>query len=414
MRFCGAYTIYQPQPQILMKVRRSILIFLFSVLLIGSCIYPFTPEIEDVDVGLLVIEGDIRIGAMSHIYVHYSQPLGSIEKPDYISANVWVESDKGEIISAGSFKNGAHIIDTRDLDPNNSYRLHVKRYGGGLTRVTASHAPAYAINDEYVTDWLDVLHAPELEDVIFKVDDIGEKVTFHVSTTNQDDNPYYKWDCIEDWEYTAYYNATHEFVPGANIVRRIVGANNYFCWDNDVVSKIMIASTGALKENRLVEHQIYELPFRSKKLSFLYSTEVIQSSISREAYIYWEVMSRNTEQTGGLFSPQPSEIRGNIHCVNDSTRIVVGYISASTVSSSRVFVSVHDLPRMTRGEDCGPLVELVISEGYFMRRYHEIGYRMIYYDREEQKTFWTKQRCVDCTTKGGTKDKPDFWPNAHL
>ncbi|HQP79747.1 MAG TPA: DUF4249 domain-containing protein, partial [Bacteroidales bacterium] len=373
-----------------MKERFSILILAFAALMMGSCIYPFIPEIADDDIGLIVIEGDIRIGAESYIFVRNTQQLGTTGTPVNISADVWVESNKGEITRAGNYRDGAHIIDTRNLDPRNSYRLHVK-----------PHAQSSTV--EYVTDWLEVIITPELEEVSFRVDELEEKITFHVSTTNPDANPYYKWNCNEVWEYTSQFYASHVFNPSRNTVEECRGENTHYCWDRDVVSNIMIASTEALTENRLVDHQIYELPFMSDKLDYLYSLEVIQSSISAEAYVYWEVMLRNTDQTGGLFSPQPSELRGNIHCVNDSSIVVLGYVSASKVSSHRIFVSVDDFPMQNKRQNCSAFIEIDLAEHSKMRRYYYGGYDVVFLDNMTNITSWSERRCVDCRVKGGTK-----------
>lgn len=390
-----------------MKERLCILILAFAAFLTGSCIYPFTPEIEDLDLGLFVIEGDIRIGTESYIFVRNTQRLTATGSPVDIMADVWVENDKGEITRASNYRDGAHIIDTRNLDPRASYRLHVKPYSG----MGYSASPGY--NTEYVTDWLEVLVTPEIEEVSFRVDELEEKITFHVSTTNPAANPYYKWNCNEVWEYTSQFYASHVFNPNRNTVEESPNENRHYCWDRDVVPNIMIASTDALSENRLVNHQIYQLPFASDKLDYLYSIEVIQSSISAEAYIYWEVMLRNTDQPGGLFSPQPSELRGNIHCVGDSTKVVLGYISASKVTSRRIFVSVNDFPMQNRRENCSAFIEINLAEESKMRRYYFGGYDVVFLDEMTSITSWSERRCVDCRVKGGTKDKPDYWPNNH-
>ncbi len=383
-----------------MKERLCILILAFTAFLTGSCIYPFIPDIEEVDIKLFVIEGDIRIGAESYIFVRNTQRLTATGSPVDIMAYVWVENDKGEITRAGNYRDGAHIIDTRNLDPKDSYRLHVKPLG-------------HSSDIEYVTDWLEVLITPEIEDVSFRVDELEKKITFHVSTANSDTNPYYKWNCNEDWEYTSQFHASHQFNPSRNTVEPCLGVNTHYCWDKDVVSNIMIANTEALTENRLVDHQIYELPFMSDKLDYLYSIEVIQSSISAEAYVYWQVMLRNTDQTGGLFSPQPSELRGNIHCVGDSTQVVMGYVSASKVSSRRIFVSVDDFPLQNKRENCSAFIEINLAEQSKMRRYYYGGYDVVFLDKMTDMTSWSERRCVDCRVKGGTKEKPDYWPNNH-
>ena len=68
-------------------------------------------------------------------------------------------------------------------------------------------------------------------------------------------------------------------------------------------------------ESNTVYHKLNTIHRTSDKISYLYYTEVKQMSISEEAYNYWSNLQRNSEEIGGIFAPQPSEMIGNIRFV---------------------------------------------------------------------------------------------------
>ena len=59
------------------------------------------------------------------------------------------------------------------------------------------------------------------------------------------------------------------------------------------------------------------------------------------------------------------------------------------------------------------LLEIDLAEHSKMRRYYYGGYDVVFLDNMTNITSWSERRCVDCRVKGGTKEKPDYWPNNH-
>src|SRR6202035_1342987 len=90
----------------------------------------------------------------------------------------------------------------------------------------------------------------------------------------------------------------------------------------------------------------------SEKLSVEYSILVDQYALTQGAYQFLQEMKMNAEETGSIFDPQPSELNGNIHCLTNPAEEVIGYLSISSVQSSRIFISNSDLPSWDYRSPC--------------------------------------------------------------
>ena len=146
-------------------------------------------------------------------------------------------------------------------------------------------------------------------------------------------------------------------------------------------------------------------------------------SISKDAFTYWSVIMKNTNEVGGIFAPQPSELYGNIRCVSNPELRTLGYISAGTRTEKRIFVPARDI-----GIYVPPLCLPLNLENYpgypndpppSDFSFYSSGYRVasqslmdVLEERDSRIIKWLPKTCVDCTTRG-TKKKPSFWPNDH-
>jgi hypothetical protein len=62
-----------------------------------------------------------------------------------------------------------------------------------------------------------------------------------------------------------------------------------------------------------------------------YLVTVQQQSLTAEAYRFWNEVRNQQTNTGSIFDPIPSQIRGNVFNVNDSDELVMGFFGASSV-----------------------------------------------------------------------------------
>jgi hypothetical protein len=156
----------------------------------------------------------------------------------------------------------------------------------------------------------------------------------------------------------------------------------------------------------------------SEKIELKYSIQVRQYALTPDAYHFWESLKKNTEQLGSIFDAEPTQLKGNIHNIKDDSDIVIGYISAGSITTKRIFISNDQLPPQWLPNypyDCG-----LDSAWYFHPRtgfndvkaflVPELEIPVSSYGSGPKPSGYTasSRECVDCTIRGTTK-QPDFW-----
>ncbi|WP_373396898.1 DUF4249 family protein [Algoriphagus halophilus] len=91
-----------------------------------------------------------------------------------------------------------------------------------------------------------------------------------------------------------------------------------------------------------------------------YSILISQKALDKGASDFWEIMRKNTDDLGSIFSPLPSNIGGNIKNDQNPNAPVVGYLSLGTVKQRRLFIGFQDIlpwPRLDVPEYFGCIAE---------------------------------------------------------
>ena len=162
------------------------------------------------------------------------------------------------------------------------------------------------------------------------------------------------------------------------------------------------------------------------RISYIYSVQVKQWSLSRQAYDYYRLLKLYSEESGGLFSPVPAELQGNIRCVSHPEKKGKGYVIASNVTSKRLFVYASEFETLKTtysvcdysqsglnaaasdpsGKWKSAWMENVISGAVIVTGNFtgEITTNSVLYTKS----------CANCTVQANaTNKRPDFWPNNH-
>jgi hypothetical protein len=376
--------------------------YLYSKLIVLSfvtflcCIEPYqSPEIPT-SVSPLVIDGYLNLKGTSSITLSRAQSLSSNGSPSKeFDADVRIEDEDGNsLILYDQTVSGVYSAETSQLNPAKSYRLRIKTNAGG----------------EYLSDFQQAYISQPIDSITWKEQDEGG-VKICVNSNDESGNSrYYLWTYTESWKYSSAFYSLLVLEDG--IVKSRVN-NIYDCFQVEIPSKdIVITTTQGLSEDRVQDFKIKSIIKTDERLSRKYSIDLRQRVISKEAYNYFLQLQRNTQSTGTLFDPLPSDLTGNIRSVNNPNENVLGFFYAGSESSGRLFISsdklklrpsrylsdfsncsLQEIPvaNVTNLSDQNLLVGVIV-EGFVTTAYT-----------------YSSASCVDCRSAGGTITKPDFW-----
>jgi hypothetical protein len=371
-----------------------------------SCITPYEPEGIITTSGMLVVEGNIIEPYGTTIKLSRTKALNTTGYYEYInSALVTISCDDGTRYTAELKKEGEYIVP-------GTYIVTEK--------ITFTPGATYTLditteNNHYLSDPIPPLRTPEIEDVNWIIRQEEKQVDIRVSTSDPKGKiMHYRWICEEDWEYTAPQYATHRWNPALEIIEPVSeqGVNTYYCWDKRHSNAFALGSTDKLSSATIKNNTVLQLKGdTTTRFLYLYSVLVKQYAITREAYNYFDNLQKNIKETGSVFAPQPTELPGNMHNTANPEEVVIGFVTASTETSRRLYIPAEEVPEMKAYYYCE---EEAIAPSFQAMDLYATHWRIAYLvDAASGMYKWLLARCIECTELGGTKNKPDWWPNDH-
>ncbi len=184
------------------------------------------------------------------------------------------------------------------------------------------------------------------------------------------------------------------------------------CWHTDASTRLLLGSSAKLANDVIYLQLLNQIPSGSQQISVRYSILVSQYALTDSAYNFLTLMQKNTESLGTIFDAQPSQLVGNIHCLNNPVEPVIGYVSAGTMQQQRIFISRSQVPPWGYSYTCPIPDTLVANQQDSLKKYFgNLGYDPV--DFNPMVMAWTGNliSCVDCRLQGGTNVDPSYWPN---
>lgn len=391
------------------------------ILSLSACIYPFEADLDGVVDNRLVIDGDIVVGGETMVAVSRLSPLTGMLSADklYPSVSVCVEEKGGSKYDGARYAAGKYSVDTRKLDPDGTFRMVVTNLEDGR---------------RYVSSWQKCLHSPAIISLFHELKD--DSVDLCASIQARDDAGHFKVTFEETWEYSADYRPDWMFDPEAatkvkpgmdpedpsRIYRKPYASENYYyCWASAKPLEFQLSTVEGL-QSTVIDKLIYKNIARTNlKMQIMYSSLVTVSPLSKDAYEFLDNMQRVSNLSGSLFSPVPSDVRGNLRCESDTSEFVIGFVSVYQVAQQRFFLDCEKNKVYIKNYDPSSFLFLPVAdedEKYNFLQQYESGQRPVYTvirDDTPSKTnmYWAPRRCTDCRALGGNKIKPSYWPNDH-
>jgi hypothetical protein len=366
-------------------------LLLFFLPAFFACRQRYDPKIADMDKAFLVVEGNLNVNHDTTI-VRLTKTYQLDEKAKIgieNNAQVTVEGRDNTVRALAGRGNGYYLSPDLNLIVNNEYRLRIKTANG----------------KEYLSEFVKARPTPVFDSISVEASKKG--VDIFVNTKDVSNaTRYYRWEYDEAWEIrSAFYSRYQYDTPQRRVRERLPHEMVNQCWRYDS-SKVLILANST----RVADDVIYKMPVRhlepfDDRLSVKYSIQVKQYALDKNAYQFFELMKKNTEDLGSVFGPLPSELRGNIHCLTDPDEYVLGFVTACAVEKKRIFITYDDF---INPDLC--LMKEVVQDSA------DIYFRLMGYIPFEADFFSTPNifysgtaMCVDCRVRGGNLRRPYFW-----
>jgi len=377
-----------------------------------TCIDPYSPDLDNFE-SLLSVDA-LLTDLNSSNYVFLSSTMKTAdEEPEMVSgAMVLITDDTGRSTALTEVSKGIYKTDSLDFrgEAGRSYTLYIKTEDGREYESESCFMhPVQAIDSIYITRGEELVDTETREGIRINIDSKGES-----------DCSYYRWKYEEWWEFEVPYPKAYNFIDDFTITE--YKPIKRTCWANNKSVDIIIKSS----ETGISDPILFIDAEKSDRLLIQYHISVMQFSVSRQEYEFWESMQKVNETGGDIFDKQPFQVFGNIHSINNPEEQVLGYFQVSGASVASRYVTQSqlaglELPRYKY--ECGKIVQgpvdyinpalggplPTLSEIYGW--YTNAGLTFIgalFFPGPVAQLVFVDPLCADCTLRGSLA-RPDFW-----
>lgn len=380
------------------KTKKYFLLFSFSLLCI-TCVKKYDPPAIQAANNYLVVDGfiDANPNEATTIVLSRSRNLSdTVSNIPELNAKVFIISNTGTTYSLTDAMNTGNYTSTPlNLSTTNQYQLKIITSDG----------------HNYLSDLVPVKKSPPIDSLTWQQD---SSLTVYLNTHDPSNSTiYYKWDFVETW---IHYAPVQTSWVQTNGIISIADTTNQTdsCWTTANSTYIITGTSVALTQDVISKAPITTILQNDIRIKAKYSINVRQIPLTADAYNYWSLIQKNSQQLGTLFDPQPSQLTGNIHPLTNPNEPVIGYVTAATTQQKRIFINNTQLNQWSPiidHNECSTLEIAANSLNPFVYSYGDTSYAPWYFTGSSPHLglFVTKKACIDCREYGGVTKRPSFW-----
>jgi hypothetical protein len=379
-------------------MRKAIGLVIVVLATLLGCRTPYEPEVPATELRVLVVEGYLDTeGLKSELKLSRTAPLGddSAFIPE-IRAKVNLKSNGGQVFPLTEIGFGTYIFE-RNIDEKQTYLLEIELSSG----------------ERYVSESLQPIVTPEIIDAGFKRDEEGVEV--FVSTQGNANADDFLWTFEETWIYRPRIRSPYIYVADIKDVReRKEAEQNSLCFKTESSPGILLETSSRFRDQVVFQKTITEIPVGDERIMERYSALVSQKGIASKDVAFWEILKKNTEDIGSIFSPLPSLIGGNIKSLDAAKSPVIGQVSLGVIRQKRIYINQVQVSPWNYLDpsfnDCVIELDPVFRMDYqtifgngavVPARPLMVGTTIVGY-------YPSTKRCTDCSLYA-SKLKPTFW-----
>ncbi len=373
------------------RIKYFSIIIIITVLV--QCVKPYNPPALQAKNNYLVVDGFINSGANQVTTIILSRTRSISDSttatdPE-LGASIQIASNDGTTYPLFETGNGNYQSAALHLDNTKTYQLKIKTSNG----------------HQYHSDPVACANTPPIDSLTWQQPgDVNIYLYTHDPANN---TRYYKWDYTETWEFKSplqgFYVVKDNHIYIADTTDQIDS-----CWQSDLSSDIVTGTSINLSEDVINQAKIATIPQNDEKIFVRYSILVRQRGITADAYKYWGIVQKNSQDRGGLFDLQPGQLVGNIYSETDPTEPVIGFINASSETEKRIFIEHSELAGWATGADtCDQKTTPQDPNDFSYFNYSDPDYTAFFFSGSD--IVIAQKICLDCRVHGGTNQRPSFW-----
>lgn len=295
------------------ELRYKVLIGLTILLSFTGCVRPIDVEIDD-NQSVLVVEGLItdKPGPYEVKLTQTAAYTHEIEGVNFpvSGAVVTLYDDAGNAEVLWEEGNGIYRTSYIQGRPGRSYHITIETMEGAFIESIPETMPYPAEVDSFYYEFIE-------ESPITRA---GHSVHLVINDPEETRN-YYRW----RWQgYYIFHTQFERLAPCPTM-----------CWRYEYDQDYLKVVNDRLFDGNVFDQEIYLVPFFDLG-NYLLSIE--QYNITASAYEFWKLVDEQVNQSGTVFDPPPSRIRGNLFYPDQPDRNVLGYFQASSITKVPVLL----------------------------------------------------------------------------
>lgn len=390
--------------------------------MLTGCVDEFEAELPSEDTRILVVEGRIRSDHDVDFLLSWSTPLYSDLGTHYHwdrdthSSYQYTDVDyvSGAKVKVCGTDGSEYVCKEYNLSYGGSGRYTCKL--PKLKRDVAYYLYIKLGDDVYQSVPEKPVPTPEIEDFSCIQRDPESDIDVMVSTAAPEDPNqvnYFLWDYSDTWEIRPrLYSYVYFDIYNLECVFKSIYPQRG--WKFGENKDILVESTVHYDGGKLAKHKLYSIPRTDERIFWYYHSSLIQQAISKAEYEYHLAVRQAGWEMGGLFTPQPSTLPGNIRCMTSDKR-TIGYVGCSWNTAtcnllldcstiSREIKKPNEVKVETNPEmaQCLDMVKLQHKLVYMWDDKRDYGDKLTVY--------WADDVDIDIRLEGASTKKPPYMP----
>ncbi|MEZ4896383.1 MAG: DUF4249 domain-containing protein [Saprospiraceae bacterium] len=247
---------------------------------------------------------------------------GPIFGQPVVGATVYVESESGEIFPFTEEIDGFYRTIAKG-EPGQSYRAVVKTPDGLMYQSTYQQIPTIE-SDFDVTPQKYATRELTSDNAITDGLKVGLFLSANLESQGEKTNNLYR--VVGEYDFWEWEGA--------------MDLNPRHCYPKEYPDYGQVTLFSGIDEpGAKIDHELFFSTKPDHRFSFNYCFHVIQHTINRESFLYWDKVAKLANQDIGLFDPPLGKVRGNMRNAEDPLEEVLGNFTVSAVKEKRFFAN---------------------------------------------------------------------------